>query len=148
MMAGDMEKLFGKWNALTSHINDGIAGGPLILFNTNGDTLIISQMSQFMATSMNHNKLVGGSLNYGIMSGVNQIPKNFSADFMVYYSDKGVNMAMQEWGAALIKYHGKNTKLKDNDFIINTLAYWTDNGNQTNINSFNLLFISFIKVNF
>ena len=86
-----MEKTYGKWNILTSHINDGIAGGPLILFNTNGDTLIISQMSEFMVTSLYHNKYLGGSLNYGIMGGIDQIPTNFTVDFLVYYSDKGIN---------------------------------------------------------
>lgn len=91
MMAGDMEKLYGKWTGLTTGINDGLQGGPIILFSPSGDTLIISQMSQFMATSMQHNKYAGGYLNYGIMSGVNEIPENFSVDFMVYYSDKGIN---------------------------------------------------------
>ncbi len=90
-MAGDMEKTYGKWNILTTNINVGIAGGPLVLFNLVGDTLIISQMSEFMATSSSHSKFVGGSLNYGIMSGVDQVPANFSADFSVYYSNKGIN---------------------------------------------------------
>lgn len=91
MMAGDMEKLYGKWNDLTSNINDGLAGGPLLLFNPQGDTIIISQMSQFMATSMQHENHAGGYLNYGIMGGVDSIPQNFTADFLVYYSDKGIN---------------------------------------------------------
>lgn len=91
MMAGDMEKLFGKWNGLTSVINDGMSGGPLILFSPSGDTMIISQMSQFMDTSMQHNKYAGGSINFGIKSGVNEVPGNFSVDFLVYYSDKGIN---------------------------------------------------------
>jgi hypothetical protein len=98
MMAGDMEKLYGKWNGLTTVINDGLNGGPLVLFNPNGDTIIISAMSQFMAASMQHNKYVGGNLNYGIMSGVNEIPANYSLDFIVFYSDKGIN-----------KVHSKST---------------------------------------
>jgi hypothetical protein len=91
MMAGDMEKLYGRWDDLTSQINDGLSGGPLVLFNTAGDTLILSQMSQFMATSMQHEKFSGGYLNFGIMSGVDTIPANYSADFLVFYSNKGIN---------------------------------------------------------
>ena len=92
MMAGDMEKQFGKWNSLTMHINDGIAGGPLILFNpVTKDTLIVSQMSEFMATSMKHNQFLGGSLSYGIMGGIDEVPADYSADFLVFYSDKGIN---------------------------------------------------------
>jgi hypothetical protein len=93
MMAGDMEKTFGTWNAIsyTNDIQDGLAGGPLILFQPSGDTLVISQMTQFMSTSMQHERYFGGYLNFGVMSGVDTIPENFSADFLVYYSQKGIN---------------------------------------------------------
>lgn len=91
-----MEKLFGKWNSLTMSINDGIAGGPLILFNpATRDTLVISQMSEFMTTSMKHNQLFGGSLSYGIMGGIDEIPANYAVDFLVYYSDKGINKVLR-----------------------------------------------------
>ncbi|CAF1142826.1 unnamed protein product, partial [Brachionus calyciflorus] len=66
-------------------------------------------MSEFMATSLQHEKKTG-FLNYGIMSGVDQIPANFTADFVVFYSDKGINKAMEEWGQMLIKFHGKSLK--------------------------------------
>ena len=95
-MAGDMEKLYGKWNGITTGINDGMSGGPLVLFSPSGDTLIISQMSQFMDTSMQHNKYAGGYINYGIKSGVDEIPENFSVDFLVYYSDKGINKVFSQ----------------------------------------------------
>ena len=35
---------------------------------------------------------------------------------------------MEEWGSLLLKYYNKNSKLKDNDYMINYLSYWTDNG--------------------
>ena len=35
---------------------------------------------------------------------------------------------MEEWGSLLIKFYNKNTKLKDDDYMINYLSYWTDNG--------------------
>jgi hypothetical protein len=66
-------------------------GGPLLLFNSKGDTLIISQMSQFMVTSMENEEKAGGSIGYGIMGGIDQIDSNFSVDFLLYYSDKGIN---------------------------------------------------------
>ncbi len=85
-----MEKQYGKWNSLIHNINSGIAGGPLILFNTFGDTLVISQMSEFMSTSLEHEPFKF-DLNFGIMSGVSEIPNNYSAEFIVYYSDQGIN---------------------------------------------------------
>lgn len=90
-MAGNNDKIFGKWTGPRSSINDGMTAGPLVLFTTNGNTLIISQMSQFMDTSMEHNIVTGGYLNYGIKSGVNQIPANYSVDFIVYFSRQGIN---------------------------------------------------------
>lgn len=90
MMAGDMEKLYGKWDDM-AHINGGLSGGPLVLFNTLGDTLVISSMSQFMSTSMQQDRYEGGILDFGIMAGVDQVPAKFSADFVVFYSDKGIN---------------------------------------------------------
>lgn len=95
MMAGNMDKIFGKWNGPATNVNDGMTAGPLILFTPNGNTMIISQMSQFMDTSMEHNKFTGGYLNYGIKSGVNQIPANYSVDFIVYFSDKGINKVLK-----------------------------------------------------
>ena len=87
-----MEKLYGKWNNETAFLNDGLSGGPLLLFNTNGSTIIISSMSNFMSASIKHDKLIKGTLDYGIMSGVDTIPSNFSVDFMMFYSDDGIKL--------------------------------------------------------
>lgn len=157
MMGGDLEKLYGKWNSQLSmngqasamKINDGLTGGPLVLFKPSGDTLIVSQMSKFMSTSMQYEKYTG-YLSYGIMGGVDTVPQNFSADFLVYYSANGINKvfyivfynifnrkkklfrifpkAMEEWGSILLNYYGKNLSLKENDVTINYLGYYTDNG--------------------
>jgi hypothetical protein len=35
---------------------------------------------------------------------------------------------MEEWGALMLKYYGKNLDIKKNDHNINYLSYWTDNG--------------------
>jgi hypothetical protein len=35
---------------------------------------------------------------------------------------------MEEWGQLLLKFYDKNTQLKENDYMINYLSYWTDNG--------------------
>lgn len=91
MMAGDMEKTYGRWDAQSSSINGGLSGGPLVLFNAKGDTLVIAPMSQFMTASMQRDQFAGGFFDFGIMSGVNSIPPNYSVEFVVSYSDKGIN---------------------------------------------------------
>ena len=44
-----------------------------------------------MVTSMENEKMAGGSIGYGIMGGIDKIDANFSVDFLLYYSDKGIN---------------------------------------------------------
>ena len=152
MMAGDMQKIYGRWNQDNAFVNDGIEGGPLVLFNTQGDTLIIAPMSEFMAASMHHN-YAKSSLDLGIMSGVDQIPANFSIDFLVFYANNGINKvsymcntvlfllpnacvfttkfakAMREWGDLMLKFYKKNaSQLAADDFTANYLSYWIDNG--------------------
>jgi len=90
MMAGDMEKVLGDLNERYPMLNSGASAGPLVLFNPTGDTLVLSQMSEFMSTSSYHD-FVDKSYNFGIMSGVNEIPEKFACDFVVYYSSEGVN---------------------------------------------------------
>lgn len=128
MMAGDMEKIYGKWNYLTLNINDGIGGGPIVMFDSTGNTLIISQMSEFMSTLLQKEGKSGANINFGIMSGVDKIPTNYSVDFVVFYSDKGINQAMKAWGEMLIKYHGKKFSMVSNDVTSKYLSYWMDNG--------------------
>lgn len=127
MMAGDMEKTFGDWTEWFPSLNSGPSAGPLILFNTEGDSLVISQMNEFMATSAYHN-FKESSYHWGIMSGVNEIPEYFSCDFIVYYSDNGINKAMEGWGKQLQIFHKKDLSYKENDITQNYLSYWTDNG--------------------
>ncbi len=36
--------------------------------------------------------------------------------------------AFDNWGFHMRKYYGKSTKMRDTDFTINYLSYWSDNG--------------------
>lgn len=47
-------------------------------------------MSQFMAAS-NQISLVRQELSYGIMGLVDSVPSNYNIDFIVYYSNQGIN---------------------------------------------------------
>ena len=89
-MAGDLEKVLGDLSERYPMLNSGASAGPLVVFNPKGDTLVLSQMSEFMSTSSYHD-FVDKSYNFGIMSGVNEIPEKYACDFVVYYSGEGVN---------------------------------------------------------
>lgn len=85
-----MQKLFGSLNDRFLIMNDGISGGPLVLFNTKGDALVISPMNEFMSASSKQN-VKERTMSFGVMSGVDEYPKNYACDFIAYYSENGIN---------------------------------------------------------
>lgn len=44
-----------------------------------------------MVTSMLDDNKAGGTISYGIMSGIDEVPKDFSVEFALYYSKNGIN---------------------------------------------------------
>lgn len=90
-MVGDDGRTMGRWSNQSKQINDGLFGGPLILFEQNGNTLILSSMSNFMSASMQYSPINNGSMYFGVMAGANFIPQSYSLDFIVYLSTEGIN---------------------------------------------------------
>lgn len=72
------------------------------MFNENGDTLVLSPMSNFMSASMQHIHDKDNSVNFGIMGGAESINSNYSVDFIVYYGNAGINK---------VKYNSSNVGL-------------------------------------
>ncbi|CAH1277104.1 Hypp9481 [Branchiostoma lanceolatum] len=121
----------GEWYYQTTGIRSGITGGPLVVFDRNLNTVVLSPFSEFMAASVWHNGTgsggYGGEVNYGIMGDVENIPPNFDYQTILYY-DKGINQALHEWGGALMRQYGKTRARTESDFSSNYIGYWTDNG--------------------
>ncbi|CAL1533730.1 unnamed protein product [Lymnaea stagnalis] len=117
----------GKWGPQAS-FTTGMQGGPLVIFDNATNALVISPMSQFMAASdqLNSSSQV---LHYGIMGLVDTVPSNYSVDFIIYYSNEGINQAMSGWGLFLRELYGKKQFYRTfMDTTVNYLGYWTDNG--------------------
>ncbi|XP_059175577.1 uncharacterized protein LOC131955455 [Physella acuta] len=125
-MAGYSKLSVGRYNPLAS-ITTGIEGGPLVLFDNSSNALVVSPMSQFMAAS-NQISLVRQELSYGIMGLVDSVPSNYSIDFIVYYSNQGINQAMKGWGELLKFWYNKNLEHRAYGITLNYMGYWTDNG--------------------
>jgi len=51
------------------HINDGLAGGPLVWFGTDKKALILSPLNHFMSASLSQH---GSNVYGGIMGGMRQ----------------------------------------------------------------------------
>ncbi|XP_071096504.1 uncharacterized protein [Haliotis cracherodii] len=128
IMVGDTDKKMGRWQKGQAMPNSGIDGGPLCIFNENRDAVVISPFNQFMAGSVWHDRLTTDSVNWGIMGRIGRVPADFVYQTVVFYSAQGINKAFEGWGKLLRTYHAKDQKMREADFTLNYLGYWTDGG--------------------
>uniref|UniRef100_K1PIP2 Uncharacterized protein n=1 Tax=Magallana gigas TaxID=29159 RepID=K1PIP2_MAGGI len=95
IMVGDTGKSIGVWNKTDVAMGYGLSGGPLAIFDQEGNTVIISPFSQFMAASVTHPDL-DNSVGWGVMGGVQKVPPNYQYDTILYYA-KGINKFDSWW---------------------------------------------------
>lgn len=79
-----------SFDSNTPKMTDGIKGGPLAVFDSDGNTVLISPSDNFMAISMWHDQSPGGTVNWGVMGGVDQIPAGYSVR-VVAVAAPGIN---------------------------------------------------------
>ena len=119
----------GIWNSSSKTVTNSLEGGPVVLFDLNkkgqGDVVIISPLSQFMATSLNQQNNI---LQYGVMGSVITIPDNYSNSLIVFYSSEGINKAVHQWGQMMQQAYNRNNYYRLNDITIKYLGYYTDGG--------------------
>jgi len=131
LMFGDTSKHVGIWNTTNADkkITSGLDSGPLVLFNTFGDTIVFSSFTQHMSTSLDMRYRASMmTLAWGVMGGVDSIPKGYNLWTMASYSPNGVNWAMEKWGEELRLHYGRTTEYRDTDLTNNYIGYYTDNG--------------------
>lgn len=78
-----------RWNTTSVSMAYGISGGPLAIFDRDGNTVIIAPFSQFMASSVTHPDF-DKSVGWGVMGGVKLVPPGYQCDTILYYA-KGIN---------------------------------------------------------
>lgn len=84
-----MFETFYSWNQTTVSMSYGISGGPVAIFDQEGNTVIIAPFSQFMASSVTHPDF-DNSVGWGVMGGVQSVPPGYQCDTILYYA-KGIN---------------------------------------------------------
>ncbi|XP_067662767.1 uncharacterized protein [Haliotis asinina] len=121
-----------QWGDTTFDILYGHGSGPLALFDRSktANTLIITPASEFMASSMYHQNNHKGKNNvfWGVMGGVNTVPKDFETSYIMFCGNQGINKAFVSWGQILQTWYGHKEGFVKSDMTINYLGYWTDNG--------------------
>ena len=70
-------------------LQSGLETGPLVLFDKNGNVLLLSSFNNFMAASYQYYN--DSSISYGIMGDVDSVPAGYHLDTIVYYGSKGIN---------------------------------------------------------
>ena len=68
-------------------------GGPLLLFDKEGNTIVMSPMSEFMAAA--NTITYDNNLAWGIMGGPEVIPPDFVYQTILFFSDQGINKVIK-----------------------------------------------------
>lgn len=124
-MAGWQNLSLNRWSK-NANFTTGIQGGPLVLFDKSNKALVISPLSNFMSAS--NKKFEDEHISWGIMGLVDKVPASYTTDFIISFSDRGVNQAMRDWGLYLTTTYNKTSAARDKDLTLSHLGYWTDNG--------------------
>jgi hypothetical protein len=112
----------------------GTMGGPVALLGEgrladDGGALVLGYAENFL--SGQHVQDGAGALNFGLLGSITEVPANYTSAVMLSYSAEGVNAAMEGYGEALLRKHGKPGRQWDtaeDDISIQSLSYQTDNG--------------------
>jgi hypothetical protein len=132
-MGGEDDKHTGIWNSSSDVIRSGMQDGPVFLFNLTqggeGDMLVLSPLSHFMATSLSQrNNSSDPVLEYGVMGSMATIPANYMHSFIVFYSSHGINQGIRDWGKTMQRAFNRTNVHRLNDLTVNYLGYYTNNG--------------------
>jgi hypothetical protein len=132
-MGGALDKHAGLWNASSYVVKKGFQDGPVVLFNLTqqgeGDKLVLSPYSHFMATSLTQtNTELRRALEYGVVGSMSSIPADYMHSFIVFYSSEGINKGIREWGQIMQRSFNRTNEHRLNDLSINYLGYYLDNG--------------------
>ena len=78
----------------------GYSGGPLVLFDNNLNSLVMSPLTYFLSTITNVNS-TDHVLIAGVQGKVLEIPEGYGFEYVLSL-DQGVNNAMMSWGDILL----------------------------------------------
>src|ERR1051326_2862763 len=106
------------------HFDERTTDGPLVEFDNEARTFILSPASNFMIAGTS---LEPGEMTSGISPKIQSLPAGFIHRTLLVV-DKGINQGFETWGHALSDLQGKVRPANDADLTLSRLGYWTDNG--------------------
>ncbi|XP_067661779.1 uncharacterized protein [Haliotis asinina] len=122
--SGYTDQVLGRWNK-SANIQDGLEGSATLnLFDKSFNAITIGPQDNFMSSSL-WRDIDNDHVYWGIMSGVNQIPANFTYQVLTAYS-ADVTQSMFVWGYAISGLY--NQLSRPSDPVVNKIGYWTGEG--------------------
>ena len=112
---------------LDNYLGGTQSGVPLISFNEQLHTVVLSPLNHFANAVQLKAREFGGDLACGLHGLVDSVPEGFTQEYILY-AGQGVNQTVYDWGTQLLKLGGKSRSAQDSDRTANYLGYWTDNG--------------------
>ena len=82
-----------------------------------------------MATSLwQRHETFFSALEYGVTGSMSTIPANYTQSFILFYSPRGINRGVREWGQTMQRAFNRTQKHRLNDLSLNYIGYYMDNG--------------------
>ena len=122
----------GKFDSSLKEIHSRMDGGlPVAIFDSKMEnTVVISPQNTFMSSHQQIFTPSGSStpiFSTGILGSVNTVPKGYSMETLLV-AGNNVTGTMEQWGRLLRLRYKKHDHYRLNDYSINYLGYYTDNG--------------------
>ncbi|XP_046547798.1 uncharacterized protein LOC124257714 [Haliotis rubra] len=122
--AGYTDQVLGRWNK-SANIQDGLEGSATLnLFDKSFNAITIGPQDNFMSSSL-WRDIDNDHVYWGVMSGVTQIPANFTYQVLTAYS-ADVTKSMFVWGNTISSMYYKLSR--PSDPVVNNIGYWTGEG--------------------
>ena len=122
----------GVFDSSLKEIYKGMEGGlPLVVFDSDMEnTVVISPQNTFMSAHHEVFKPDGYTVPVfatGILGSVDTVPKGYAMETLMV-AGQNLTYTMDKWGRLLRKRYKKDEMYRLNDYSINYLGYYTDNG--------------------
>ena len=98
---------------------------PWVLFDTTGNTFILSSASHFMVASIETASDSG--ISGGISPKIKTLPGGLTQKTILVIGER-INAAFETWGGVLQQLYGKTQTVAGQDVSLQYLGYWTDAG--------------------
>ena len=104
----------------------GPDAGPICLFRRDmKHTIVLSPYDNFMTSNT---RLYAGSLQYGVMGTITNIPIGFSHSVIFHYKKEGLRRTLFSWGSILQNVYNKKKVDNAEHTTLSRLGYSTDHG--------------------